>query len=119
MIVNMVRGTDFWLVQDARGHLWHLSCADFESKVVMDFHCGAITDMAVSDQYHLAVSCSEDGCIKLWDYIRGKPLYERKFNGRAMCIDLLRKSDINKGRIAAVGYASGIARVIYFTDEGI
>jgi len=85
----------------------------------MDFHCGAITDMAVSDKYNLAVTCSEDGNIKLWDYIRGKPLYERRFNGRAECIDLMKSSDVNKGRIAAVGYASGIVRVIYFTEEGI
>lgn len=118
-IINMVRGKDFWLIQDGRGHLWKVNCSDFDTKPVMDFHSGAITDMAVSDSVNMALSCSEDGTIKLWDYIRMKPIYERKFNGRAECMDMLRRSDVNKGRVAAVGYASGIVRVVYFTDTNI
>ena len=85
----------------------------------MNFHSGAITDMAVSDSVNMAVTVAQDGCIKLWDYVRKKPLYERKFNGRAECIDLLRRSDVNKGRVAAVGYDSGIARIVYLSDSGI
>lgn len=115
----MVKGKDFWLIQDANGHLWQVSCSDYEAKIVMNFHCGAITDMAVSDCVNMAVSCSQDGTIKLWDYVRMKPIYERKFNGRAECLDLLRRSDVNKGRVAAVGYESGIVRVVYFTENSI
>lgn len=35
----------------------------------MNFHCGAITDMAISDCHNMCVSCAEDGTIKLWDYV--------------------------------------------------
>lgn len=118
-IVTMVKGKDFWLVQDGRGHLWKLNCSDYEYMSVMDFHSGAITDMAVSDSINMAVTCSEDGTIKLWDYIRKKPVYERKFAGRAECMDLMRRSDVNKGRVCAVGYSSGIVRVVYFSDSNI
>jgi WD40 repeat protein len=85
----------------------------------MNFHSGAITDMAVSDCVNMAVSCAQDGTIKLWDYARQQPIYERKFNGRAECLDLLRRSDVNKGRVAAVGYESGIVRVVYFAEDTI
>lgn len=74
-IVNMKRGNNFWLVQDARGYLWHLGCNDFEAKIVMNFHCGKITDMAVSDSINMCLSVAEDGCIKLWDYVRLRPIY--------------------------------------------
>lgn len=30
-IMTMVKGKDFWLIQDARGHLWKVSCADYEA----------------------------------------------------------------------------------------
>lgn len=118
-IMNMKRGSNFWLIQDARGHLWRVGCADFEAKILMNFHSGAITDMAISDSINIAITVAQDGCIKLWDYVRMKPLYERKFNGKAQCIDLLRRSDVNKGRVAAVGYDSGIIRVVYFSDTRI
>lgn len=29
-----------------------------------------------------------------------------------MCIDLLRRSDVNKGRLAAVGYDTGVVRIV-------
>jgi cilia- and flagella-associated protein 44 len=70
IIMNMVKGTDFWLVQDARGHLWSVNCGDFEAKILMDFHSGAINDLAISDSINMAVSVSQDGNIKLWDYVR-------------------------------------------------
>jgi len=85
----------------------------------MNFHSGAITDMAVSDCYNMCVSCAEDGTIKLWDYVTMMPLFERKFKGRANCLDLLKRSDVNKGRVAVVGYDSGIVRVVYFTETSI
>ena len=74
-IINMKRGSNFWLIQDARGYLWQLGCNDFEAKIVMNFHSGRITDMAVSDSINLCLSVAEDGCIKLWDFVRLRPIY--------------------------------------------
>lgn len=39
-IVNMVRGKEFWLLNDARGNLWKLNCADFTYTVVLEYHSG-------------------------------------------------------------------------------
>ena len=31
----------------------------------------------------------------------------------------MRRSDVNKGRVAAVGYDSGIVRIVYFSEKDI
>ena len=80
--------------------------------MVREFHSGAITDLAVSDNMNMAITTGEDGLIKVWDYLREAPLYQVRYEGRANCIDLLRRSDVNKGRIAAVGYDSGVVRIL-------
>jgi hypothetical protein len=111
-IVNMVKGKGMWLVQDAKGRLWQLDAKDYQATVVREFHQGAITDLAVSDSFNMAITTGENGLVKVWDYLRQVPLYQVQYKGRANCIDLLRRSDVNKGRIAAVGYDTGVIRVI-------
>jgi len=118
-ITNMVKGNGMWLVQDARGRIWKVDCEDYTSEIITDFHSGAITDMAISDFCNMAVTVGEDGNIKVWDYVRQKALFQKKFKGRAECVDLMRRSDANKGRIGVVGYQSGIIRVIVLTDTDI
>lgn len=75
--------------------------------------------MTVSDAFNMAVTVGVDGMIKVWDYVRSKALFQRKFKGKAECVDLMRRSDANRGRIAAVGYDNGIVRVITINDSGI
>jgi WD40 repeat protein len=111
-IVNMVKGKGMWLVQDAKGRLWQLDAKDYQATVVREFHQGQITDLAVSDSFNMCITTGENGLIKVWDYLRQVPLYQIQYKGRANCIDLLRRSDVNKGRIAAVGYDSGVIRII-------
>ena len=53
----------------------YIKCNDFEAKIVMNFHSGRITDMAVSDSINMCLSVAEDGCIKLWDFVRLRPIY--------------------------------------------
>jgi WD40 repeat protein len=111
-LVSMVRGKEFWLLNDAKGCLWRLSCNDFTATKVLEYHSGKITDMALSDAYNLAVTVAEDGHVKIWDYCRKKPIYSKQFAGSALSVDILRRSELNKGRVCAVGYDSGLVRIL-------
>ena len=114
-IVNMVKGDGFWLIQDAKGYLWKLDCEDYGAEIIHNFHSGAITDLALSDACNMCMTVGEDGMISAWDYVKRKTrnplLFRRKFKGKALCCDLIKRSDANKGRIAAVGYDTGIVRI--------
>ena len=46
-------------------------------------------------------------------------LGQKQFNGEALCVDLMRKSDLNKGRVAAVGYDTGIVRVVSISEKEV
>jgi len=87
--------------------------------MVLDFHSGRINDMAVSDCGNMCATVGEDGNIKFWDYVKGETLAQKQFNGSANCIDLIRRSDLNKGRVAAVGYDSGIVRVVSVNERSV
>ena len=76
-IVYMVKGDGFWLVQDFKGRLWKLDCETLASDVVIDFHCGRINDMAISDCGNMCATVGEDGNIKFWDYVKGEALAQR------------------------------------------
>lgn len=73
-IVNMVRGDEFWLVQDFKGRLWKLNFETLESELVLDFHSGRINDMAISDCGNMCTTVGEDGNIKFWDYVKGEAI---------------------------------------------
>lgn len=111
-LVNMVRGSDFWLLSDARGTMWKLQTGDNTTTKVLEYHSGKITDIAVSDSYNMAVTCAEDGEVKVWDYCRKKFIFSKRFEGKAVCVDLLRRSELNKGRVSAVGYEDGVVRIL-------
>jgi len=74
-ILNVVRGNGIWLVNDVKGRLWRLDSSDFSATVILNYHSGAITDLALSDSYNMAVTCSVDGMVKVWDYFRGEEFY--------------------------------------------
>jgi len=118
-IINMVKGLNFWLVQDFKGRLWKLDFETLKSEVVLDFHSGRIHDMTISDCGNMCVSVGQDGNIKFWDYVRGETIAQKQFQGSANCVDLIRRSDFNRGRVAAVGYDSGIVRVVSVTGNKV
>ena len=118
-IVNMVRGPNFWLVQDFKGRLWKIDFETLKSEIVLDFHSGRINDMAISDCGNMCVTVGQDGNIKFWDYVCGETISQKQFNGNASCVDLIRRSDYNRGRVAAVGYESGIVRVVNIHEKSV
>ena len=44
---------------------------------------------------------------------------QKQFNGSANCVDLIRRSDLNRGRVAAIGYDSGIVRVVTINERTV
>jgi WD40 repeat protein len=60
----------------------------------------------------MALTCSDDGSVKVWDYCRKKVFFEKRFAGKSLTIDVMRKSDLNKGRICAVGFDTGLVRIL-------
>ena len=76
-IVNMVRGDNFWLIQDFKGRLWQLDFETLESKSILDFHSGRINDMAISDCGNMCTTVGQDGNIKFWDYVKGETIAQR------------------------------------------
>lgn len=75
--------------------------------------------MAMSDAYNMAVTCGEDGMIKVWDYTRSEAYYSHKFEGKANTVDIMRRSEQNKGRVVACGFETGLVRILELTDSNI
>jgi WD40 repeat protein len=73
----------------------------------------------MSDAYNMAVTCGQDGMVKIWDYTRAEAYYSHKFAGQANCVDIMRRSEQNKGRVIAVGFESGIVRILELSDSNI
>lgn len=118
-IMNMVKGNGIWLIQDGKGRLWQLSCDDYSSKVLLNYHSGSINDLALSDAYNMGVTVGQDGTVKVWDYVRNTEYYSKKFIGKSLCVDIIRRSELNKGRIVVVGFDTGVVRVLQLSDVGI
>ena len=102
-----------------KGRLWRVSTEDYSAKIVFDYNAGEITDMAISDAYNMCVTCGHDGTVKVWDFLRADPYYSQKFLGKANCVDIMRRSEQNKGRVVACGFETGILRILQLTDSNI
>lgn len=80
--------------------------------MITSFHSQRIQDLALTTSFNATVTVGEDGHLKLWDFIRDKVFYTRKFIGSGTCCDLIPYSDQNQGRVIAVGFDNGIVRVL-------
>jgi WD40 repeat protein len=118
-ILNVVRGNGLWLISDQKGRLWRVNPEDFSAKIIFEYQSGEFTDMAMSDAYNMAVTCGEDGMVKVWDYTRAEAYYSHKFEGKANTIDIMRRSEQNKGRVLACGFESGLVRILELSDSNI
>jgi len=118
-LVNMVKGKDIWLLGDANGKIWKMNIETLEYEEVTHFHSGAINDLVVNSFNKSAITIGQDGEVKLWDFIKDKEMYSRKFMGAALCADHLPYSDANQGKITAVGFDNGIVRVLGMGETGI
>ena len=118
-IVTMILANNKWYIQDANGRIYVM---DHDSEIyreITQFHKGAINDIVCSPSHNYAVSLGEDGLIKVWDYANRTDPYRGLFSGGGTCLEHMPHTDVNKGRICAVGFDNGIVRMISVTADGI
>ena len=65
-IKSLLRGTDHWMILDARGGLWRLDILSNEVTQVAAFHAGAVTGMDTSPVDHFAASTGNDGTVRCY-----------------------------------------------------
>lgn len=94
-IVNMIKGNDHWLLVDGKGKIWRMKMDTLEVTEIMNFNSGKVTDLVINEKQNSAITVGQDGSVKLWDFIRDKEYYSRKFGGMATCMDLLPFSEAN------------------------
>jgi WD40 repeat protein len=79
---------------------------------IKHFHSGKISDLCVNPNQNAAVTLGQDGQAKLWDFIKDREFYSRKFLGRGTCLDMLPYSEANLGKVVAAGFDNGIVRIL-------
>ena len=95
-IVNMIKGNDHWLIVDGNGKIWKMMMdAAMTVTEIMHYHSRRLMDLVLPPSQRAAVTIGEDGQVKLWDYIRDKEYYSRRFLGKGMCSDMLPYSEAN------------------------
>lgn len=80
-IVNMIKGNDHWLIQDGKGKIWKMMMDSMEVTEIRHFHSGQISDLVLNPVQNAAISLGQDGQAKLWDFIKDREFYSRKFVG--------------------------------------
>jgi len=117
-ILNFIPGDAFNVAVDGTGKLWKVA-KDFEQEsVFMNFHAGAIAELAVSPQHNITVTLGRDGSTRLWDFINKKEVYQRQWSGKGTCLDWSPVSARNQGRVLAAGFDNGLLRVVWIGKEG-
>ena len=111
-IVNMIKGHDHWLILDGKGKLWKMMMDTMDVVELMHFHSGMVQDLVVSHVQNSAVSIGQDGQVKLWDFIKDKEFYSKRFLGHGTCMDLSPFSEANQGKVVATGFDNGIIRIL-------
>ena len=107
----MLKGDGHWLVQDAQGSLYKLGAETKEARPLLGFHAGAVYGVDTCPTSHSAVTCGQDGSVRLWDYVGKALLYSRRFGGAATCVTWAGQSLDKQARTIAAGFADGVLRV--------
>jgi WD40 repeat protein len=116
----MLRGDNFWLVQDGRGAMWELDVDPLVLKKVVDFHADAITRVEPAPSGHQLVSCGADGTVRMWDARSSQSsLAIGRFNSAATSLEWVPSTVDPTGRTVAVGFADGVLRVLERCVDGL
>jgi len=62
---------------------------------VFHFHSGSITDSTYNQVQNALVTIGADGQTKLWDFIKDREFYSRRFIGKGTCMDSLPYAEAN------------------------
>eukprot|EP00727_Mastigamoeba_balamuthi_P000638 m51a1_g10571 hypothetical protein (1663) ;mRNA; r:46287-52660 len=116
----LIRGSDgHLLAQDACGGLYKVDIGARTSTLALSVPSGAIRDIAVNPQFHLALFTGEDGCVSLCDVHAKTMLAKHKFNAGGHCVTWAPASLDPDGLTAAVGFADGVIRVLTCTRNSL
>jgi cilia- and flagella-associated protein 44 len=83
------------------------------AKTLMRFHSGRINDIVASPADHFSATAGEDGTVRCWDYVDRNCLFESKFPTAATSITWAPQSLDSDARTVAVGFQSGVVRILY------
>ena len=85
-IINMLRGEDHWVVQDARGGLSKVWVPSYDVERLLDVHAGPISELCVAPSSHVAVTCGVDGSVRTWDIAKAENTATATFASPALCM---------------------------------
>lgn len=115
-IRSVLRGSDHWVLLGAAGTLWRVDdilSDGRRAKELMKFHAGRINGVVASPLDHFAATAGEDGSVRCWDYVDRMCLFDSRFATAASTIVWAPATLDAEARTVAVGFASGVVRVLY------
>ena len=115
-IRSVLRGADHWILLGASGKLWRVDdilSDGRRAKELMKFHAGRINGVVASPVDHFAATAGEDGTVRCWDYVDRMCLFDSQFPSPASAIVWAPATLDSEARTVAVGFASGVVRVLY------
>ena len=104
---TMLKGDGHWLIQDSEGGIFKADLESGKVSQLLAFHAGAVTSIDTSPVGHAAVTCGDDGSVRLWDYVAKAPLATARFPGAATAASWASRAVDNEGRTIACGFADG------------
>ena len=63
---TMLKGDGHWLIQDSEGGIFKADLESGKVSQLLAFHAGAVTSIDTSPVGHAAVTCGDDGSVRLW-----------------------------------------------------
>jgi WD40 repeat protein len=107
-----------WLFSDALGKTWKMNRETLEYEEIMKNHSGPLADMCLSSKQNAIFTAGNDGVVKFWDYIRNKEYVSAQYEGRCTCMDIMPQFEANQSRVVAVGFHTGVVRILCANKEG-
>ena len=104
---TMLKGDGHWLIQDSEGGIFKADLESGKVSQLLAFHSGAVTSIDTSPVGHAAVTCGDDGSVRLWDYVAKAPLATARYPGAATAASWASRAVDNEGRTIACGFADG------------
>ena len=97
----MLKGDGHWLIQDSEGGIFKADLESGKVSQLLAFHAGAVTSIDTSPVGHAAVTCGDDGSVRLWDYVAKAPLATARYPGAATAASWASRAVDNEGRTIA------------------
>lgn len=111
-IVNMLRGDDHWIVQDANGSLFKLWVPNYDVEIIFNVHAGPLSGVVTAPHRHNAITAGTDGSVRCWDLDKNACVMKREFDVSATAMISPPKAIDSEGRTVIVAFADGAVRIL-------